>query len=606
MHDRMEAPTASQRDSANWVSVAALQCRIRQRFRDNAPFRAVSMSLDEIGQRFEADHVAIHAYVHGRPLSEEWTRKGFEMSDSLRERVTTALARTIDTDEPRCFRLGENSGGSAISTAPLLDEDGATVGAVGLVFRSTSRAQAYTVLAQLEALAGLVATLLSKDSVARNGHDAATSADLDHPLRVLLELHDSLVTRFPLSAVAIGLVYGNDVQVACVDGRLGLRRNTPGVLEIRDLMRETLDAGATIQQEVEDSGFTFHRQWIRSRDVGAAVSFPLGAEGRPIAILVAAAPTGVQLEEVTVTRIQAEAENYTPMLDLAGRASRSLSSHAFDTVGNRLRRLHLRIKLALIGLAAIAVTWLAFGSLPYHVTVPAKITSSGRRILSSPRDGTLADVFVKPGDMVHSGQILAELDTHDDQLSKAELDAELIAVEAEIDVAIGEHDSGKIRVLRARRDGIEANASILARRIADAQIRAPHNGILLDGDLSERIGSRLSVGDPLFEVARWDRCQLRMDISEEHVIPAQHASAVSFVTIARPRDVFATENFHLAPASVVRGGKNVFPADADILISVDELPPGIEGFATLELGDRNALWVLSHRLTDWIRVNLWL
>ena len=52
--------------------------------------------------------------------------------------------------------------------------------------------------------------------------------------------------------------------------------------------------------------------------------------------------------------------------------------------------------------------------------------------------------------------------------------------------------------------------------------------------------------------------------------------------------------------------RNVFLGEATVPIDLAQLPPGMEGTARIDAGARSSFWVLSHRLTDWLRLNFWL
>ncbi|MHC5070429.1 MAG: histidine kinase, partial [Planctomycetota bacterium] len=62
----------------------------------------------------------------------------------------------------------------------------------------------------------------------------------------------------------------------------------------------------------------------------------------------------------------------------------------------------------------------------------------------------------------------------------------------------------------------------------------------------------------------------------------------------------------VAPSSTVRQGKNVFIAESTAFAAPDHLSPGMEGVAHLEIGERSVWWVMTHRITDWLRLQFWM
>lgn len=594
-----------------WVSVAALQCRLRSLFATQPLHRAVAESLQHIGTLLEADYGAVHARFGPQLLSEEWSRPTFALSDSLREQVNAAMIEATEADQARCVRLGGESSQSAVVAAILYGEGAEQAGSASFVFADCNRAHAYEVLVQIESLVGFVALLLTERSRSptRSGTTGPSLVDASEPLRLLLQLVADLGARHGLDQVAIGIVDGHDVRVALINGETDLRQANPGVRLVREAMGECLDNGAPIALSTEPVGseFRLHAAWLGQRGGGSVATVPLMIEDEIVAIAAVASADPTALRPELLGSIRQEMGNYAALLPVARLATRSLWHHLRDEFAVHCRRLggkRMRVVWPTLVLLLTA-GWLTFGTLPYRLTVPAVVRAIDRRIVSCPRDGILADLYVRPGDQVRAGQVLAELDSHDDSLAKAELDAQVIALDAKIDQALGDHDSGSLRVLEAQRNGILSQTAIVARRIDQARIRAPQDGVVLAGELREKVGARLAMGDLMFEMARYDGAAVAMRIPEHVVLDARQLQAAVFRAAASPDIEHDLERLRISPASRVIDGKNVFVAEADASETMAGLPPGMEGFAVLDVGRRPAWWMLSHRILDWLRLNFW-
>ena len=92
---------------------------------------------------------------------------------------------------------------------------------------------------------------------------------------------------------------------------------------------------------------------------------------------------------------------------------------------------------------------------------------------------------------------------------------------------------------------------------------------------------------------------------EHQVLDAQQIVGIVFRAAAAPDVEHTLTNHRLAPASTVVDGKNVFLCDADAGDTMAAMPPGMEGFAVLDVGSRPAWWLLSHRFLGWLRLNFW-
>ena len=129
--------------------------------------------------------------------------------------------------------------------------------------------------------------------------------------------------------------------------------------------------------------------------------------------------------------------------------------------------------------------------------------------------------------------------------------------------------------------------------------------MILDGDLRELVGGKLSIGDPLFELARYDRMSIVLKIPEHLVLSARECVSAIFAASARPETSYPLDGLRIAPASTVLDEKNVFLGESLTTATLEGLAPGMEGVARLDAGFRPAWWVLSHRLIDWLRLNFW-
>ena len=393
-----------------------------------------------------------------------------------------------------------------------------------------------------------------------------------------------------------------------------VRAANPGVRLVRAAMEECFDRRETVLLSgfpgdgVVEDDCRLHGEWRQSVGGDPVASFPLFLQDEIIAIVSVtnSLPNGLPPEFIRI--LAAEMAKYGPILPLCRFATRGGTAHVLEKIRRAKddllgtgRRRTLTKALILAGLFA----WLIFGSLTYSITVPCKVRAAVQRVISSPRDGVLADLFVRPGDRVRAGQLLAMLDDQDDTLLRHEVKAELATLEALMDKALEDGDSGAIRIHEAQKRTMAARLAIIEQNIALAQIRAPQSGVILVGDLREKLGSRIPTGENLFTLAGPDRIAVVLKIPEHLILDARRSVAVSFAASARPGQRMPLERLQFSPAGTVQDGMNVFLAESTATASFSELAPGMEGFAHLEVGQRRVWWVLRHRISNWFRLRCW-
>jgi hypothetical protein len=61
----------------------------------------------------------------------------------------------------------------------------------------------------------------------------------------------------------------------------------------------------------------------------------------------------------------------------------------------------------------------------------------------------------------------------------------------------------------------------------------------------------------------------------------------------------------LTPVATAQDGRNFFRVEAKLENVPPHLRPGMEGIGKISAGDRRLWWVLTHTMTDWLRLSLW-
>ena len=142
---------------------------------------------------------------------------------------------------------------------------------------------------------------------------------------------------------------------------------------------------------------------------------------------------------------------------------------------------------------------------------------------------------------------------------------------------------------------------------ANAEVVAPHAGIVVEGDLKKNLGAPLRKGDLLLKLAQVDHTYLELQIDQVDVHEVDVGTRGEFALVGRPDQRFPLVMTRLDPASTLRDGRNVFLARAQLeQDSPSWWRPGMGGTARLEVGERPLIWVLTHRTVRTLREWFWL
>jgi len=145
-------------------------------------------------------------------------------------------------------------------------------------------------------------------------------------------------------------------------------------------------------------------------------------------------------------------------------------------------------------------------------TGTADLGAAGRNegLLVSEFDGVLSELFVRDGDKVQAGEILASIDNLQIRKVLTDLRASLTECQELRDEAYAEHDWAEYRLQVLHMAKITEKMGQLRFEEEVTQLRAPHAGVIRAADnLSERLGKVVASGQTLMSVERADLDQTK-------------------------------------------------------------------------------------------------
>jgi multidrug efflux pump subunit AcrA (membrane-fusion protein) len=297
-----------------------------------------------------------------------------------------------------------------------------------------------------------------------------------------------------------------------------------------------------------------------------------------------------------------------PILSLKCLAERGWVASTRDALRGLWSRLvspearRARFALAACGPAVAA---LLFIPVPYHVSAPARVESSVQRVVAAPVDGFLEQINVRPGDSVKAGQVLAQLATQDLQAERLKRQSELAQHENVYKAALARADRIQLVINQARAAEAQAQLALVDNHLQRAQLRAPFGGVVIKGDLSQQLGAPVRRGEVLLTLAPDERYRLIVEVDERDAALIGDGLPGKLALAALPEDLFEFRVTRLLPVAVAADGRNFFEVEGALEGPGKTLRPGMRGVAKIAAGRRSPAWILTHRLTDWLRLAAW-
>jgi multidrug efflux pump subunit AcrA (membrane-fusion protein) len=504
---------------------------------------------------------------------------------------------------------------------PLRDAAGRDIAIVAFAVTAADEAALAPLLRQLEWGAAGLALLLERRAAAaerarlgRLSEGVATlAAVLAEPRfdTAALALATEFANRTEAERVSFGIVRGTRVQLKALShsGQFGRKMNLARLLE--GAMEEALDQRATIIVPAADAALVraAATELASQNGQGAVAVIPLFLDARPVAVLVLergadrpfAAAELAEAESLGALAAAALHDKWRqdrPWPIKLGLGLRGLAARF-------LGRGHVEWKLAGL-LVGSLVAFLAFAEGSYRLAANATLVSRSQQFVAAPFAGFVRTAPVRAGERIAEGALLLSLDDRDLQLERLRLQSEIARVEAQAQRAGAERDRARVSILAAEREQHAAQLTLVQQQLDRTRLTAPFAGLVVSGDLSQRLGGAVEKGEVLFSIAPTDEYRVELEVRESRIGDVQPGQRGTLFLSARPQEGLPFTIQRITPRVVAEEGRSYFVVEAllDTAPGVG-LQPGLEGVAKVGIGRAGFFTIWTRDLREWLRLQWW-
>lgn len=387
---------------------------------------------------------------------------------------------------------------------------------------------------------------------------------------------------------------------------------TPDIL-LKDAAEEAIDQGVSVGSDAgsEPAEWLNRAQQALATATGRAVlSIPLPGGDTPMgAVLLFWRDAHERAQAAPTPVLEACLRRIAPLLATQRRAERPWYWHARDAWRRRLRQWREdtpRLQRRLWAGAGLALLALAVLPQPDHVGGLARIEGAQQRVLVAPTDGFIKATHVHPGDAVRAGQVLADLAEQDLKLERDRWASQVAQQDNSYAAAMTRADRAEAALSLSRLEEAQAQLALIDEQLKRSQLKAPFDGIVIQGDLSQSIGAPVKQGDTLMTVAATQRYRVVIDIDETDIARLRPDQVGRMALSALPWDTLALRVVRITPLAVAREGRNVFEVEAEFTRPVAaDIRPGLTGQARITVGWRPLLWSWARPLVNRLRFLWW-
>ncbi len=429
---------------------------------------------------------------------------------------------------------------------------------------------------------------------------------------VALTLVTDLATRLECDRVSIGFRQDGRSKVYALSHSSRLVQNMNLMRAVAEAMDEAIDQNTTLclpQDEARTIQLRAHQKLAREFGNGNVLTVPFAPEDEARGALVFERPDKQPFDRQSVELCQS-------VVLLAGRVlyQRLRQERPF---WRKWRDGALREAVRLLGpryigrkLAALAlVTVVALGVFahgPYRISATATVQGVVQRVLAAPFDGYISDATRRAGDEVKQGDALAALDTRETELELLRAGNLEVQYRRQAEEASARGDSAAAAIAQAQARQAMAQMQFHREQIQRSTLRAPFDGTIVSGDLSQQLGEAVKRGQELFKLSPPDGYRLWLDVEDRLIDDVAVGQTGRVALAAMPDRQIPFTVTRIVPLAQVQEGKTVFRLEA----SLDEkaapaLRPGMEGVGRIDIDERRYAWIWTHGFFDWLRLKWW-
>ena len=427
-----------------------------------------------------------------------------------------------------------------------------------------------------------------------------------------MQLCNELASRFEADRVSLGWLRGRSIKLAAISHTEKIEARTEIVSELEPVMEEAIDQDDEIvvpSREKTTQINHHHKRFVQKHLSENIASVPLRERSRRVGVLTLERKARPFTEdEIAVLRLASDFLG--PILSESEVRSRWFGSRWAAGFRKSAAKLlgfeNTWWKLFGIFLASL-ILFLFLFKIEHKVKATFVLKSTATAQIPAPFDGFISDVHVEVGQHVDKGEELVSLDISDLLLQEAETRAEEQRFLGEARSAEAAERPSLMQIAGFQSAQSRARRDIVKHRMQQAAVTAPFDGIVVEGDLRERIAAPVQRGELLLRLVKIEGLYADLKIEEKDIVYLDDNATCQMAFTSLPEQRFDGRMAPLDPVPESTETGTVFRLRAVFAEEGEEWwRPGMSGVCKIDAGQRSLMWILTHRTIDFLRMFFWI
>ncbi len=534
----------------------------------------------------------------------------------------------VESEDERLVRRNqgiEEGGVLSLIVAPILDQE-SLVGVIEATNKLDGTAfdedDLFTLsqLAESASIALHNASLLAAErklevleTLVTVSHEITSTLNLERVLETIVNAPQAVI---PYERAGIALEQHGKYKLSAVTGVIQVNPDSPELAPLNDILRWALlsegsvhvrQHGDEIDDPREETRAKFQK-YFQETGMRAFYAVPLSDDTGRVGIFSLESADPDFLTPAHLEMVQVLAGQATVALRNAQMYKEVPFISVLEPVLQRKRRfmaMEKRRRTMIMVLAVAAVIFLAAFPLRMRVQGDAVVGPAHRAMIQPEVEGVLTRIYVREGQHVQRGQVLASMEDWQYRSALAEAQSKYETSLLHMNRALAGNDGSEAGIQRVQADYWKSEVSRAQELLDKTSLRSPIDGVVATPQVENLVGRRLQYGDSFAEVV--DESQAVVDVAIDDVdaglLKAGDPAAIKLNSY--PTRTFEGNVSVVSPKGELQGDLRVFFARVTLPNPDGLIHSGMGGQGKVRVGWYASGYVLFRRPAIWIYSRLW-
>ena len=444
-------------------------------------------------------------------------------------------------------------------------------------------------------------------------HEITSTLNLERVLQTIVNAPQAVI---PYERAAVALEHGGKYKLSAITGVTQVDAGAPDVAPLNDLLRWTMlseevvhvrQHGDKIDAAREETRAKF-QSYFATSGMRAFYAIPLTDDTGRVGVLGLESPDPDFLSPAHIEILQVLAGQATVALRNAQMYKEVPFISVLQPVLEKKRKfmaMEKRRRTLTVVAAAAVLIFLAAVPLPLRVDGDAVVAPLHSAQIQPEVEGVVSKVYVREGDHVTRGQVIASLADWDARSVLAQAQAKYQMALLQMNRSLAANDGSEAGVQRIQADFWKSEVARDQELLDKTQLRSPIDGLVATPHIENMVGKRLQYGDSFAEIVDTSRAIVDVAIDDTDSAQLRAGEHASVKLNSFPTRIFRGDVMVVSPKGTLQGDSRVFFARVAVPNADGAIRAGMEGRGKVRVGWYPAGYVLFRKPFLWIYSRAW-